>query len=491
MLGAGILGLTLPIAALAATPAGATVHVGAINCDAHAVLLPSTVLGDVAVQNPSTSRVDAPTWSAQGGAFTFTVAAALQILPSSAGGQNVDHFSDLNTTDQIIGQNVPPSSQGAGDTTITTAADAPIPGYFWDNDVTDNTPPVPMDGVGTHPPAPHGSIDQGPVLLASGGVYYLHNSIAPSGSFPAGLHPAGAVGGGIFSPATVVNVTNAGAQDGPINFIGASTQLTAFVLGGAISATTSCAPSAAPEATVHVHTAGSPPRASEPVVACDPATAPTGFVSVSKGFWSGPAGTGDPAAQAADSLKASTTYDGCVVPDQQADQWNGSKHGAPAAVALTATKALISLKGAGFGDCKQVSIRNAAGENEQGYPNTYQIAGSLSTKYENGGGVVVKVPGTAAAVVIKLEIDKNNNPIAQPIPDVTVEADGTVTKGLGVGGAVQFITTLDKTSADVAAILGCNGVAGQATINNQFIGAIKPGLPIVAGNEDIFQVSRP
>jgi hypothetical protein len=488
MLGVGLVGLTLPIAALAAAPAGATVRVGAINCDAHAVLLPSTDLGHVAVQNPSTSQVDAPTWAAQGSAATFTVAAGLQILPVSAGGQSVDHFSDINTTDQIIGQNVPPAAQSAGDTTITTVPDAAIPGYFWDNDVTDANPPVPMDGVGTHPPAPHGSVDQGPALLASGGVYYLHNSIAPS---PAQLKPTGTVGGGIFSPATVINVTNVGTQDGPINFIGASTALNAFVLGGAIEATTSCAPSATPESTIHVHTAGSPPSVTEPVVACDPATPPTGFVSVSKGFWSGPAGVGDPAAQAGDSLKASTTYDGCVVPDQQADQWNGSKHGAPAAVALTAAKALVSLKGAGFGDCKQVSIRNPGGETEQGYNNTYQIAGSLSTKYENGGGVVVKVPGTAAGVVIKLIINENNNPLVSPAPMVTVEANGTVTKGFGVGGAVQFVTTLDNTSADVVAIMGCNGVTGAATINNQFIGAIKPGLPIVAGPEDIFQVARP
>jgi hypothetical protein len=480
--GVAIVGLSLPVVALA-TPAGATVRVGAINCDAAAsIVSPPTPIGNVSVQNPSMSQVDAPFWAAHGAAASFTLPGGLQILPSMAGGQSVDHFSDINTTDQIIGQ---------ATTTVTTAADAAIPGYFWDNNVSDNVAPVPMDGVGSDPPAPHGSIDQGPALLAAAGVYYLHNLIAPSATFPTGLHPSGPIGGAIFSPATVVNVSNVGTTDGPVNFIGASTALTAFVLGGAVKAVTTCAPSAAPEATIHVHTAGSAPNLTEPVVACQPQTAPTGFVSVAKGFWSGPAGTGDPAAQAADSLKASTAFDGCVVPDGQADAWNGSKHGAPAAVALTATKAAISLKGAGFGDCKQVSIRNAAGETEQGYPNTYQIAGSLSTKYETGGNVVVKVPGTAAAVVIKLEIDENNNPFIQPLPMTTLEANGTVTKGLGIGGAVQLVTTLDNTSADVQAILGCNGVTGAPTINNQFIGGIKPGLPIVAGPEDIFQVARP
>jgi hypothetical protein len=402
----------------------------------------------------------------------------VSILPSSAGGQTVDHFSDINTTDQII---------GSATTTVTTAADAAIPGYFWDNNVSDATPPVMMDGVGTDPPAPHGSIDQGPALLAAAGVYYVHNLVSPS---PNKLSPSGPVGGAIFAPASVIHVSNTGTHNGPINFIGASTALTAFVLGGAISATTTCAPPAAPEASIHVHTAGGPADTTEPVVACQPATAPTGFVSVSKGFWSGPAGAGDPAAQAADSLKASTAFDGCIVPDTQADAWNGSKHGAPAAVALTATKAAISLKGAGFGDCKQVSIRNPAGEVEQGYVNTYQIAGSLSTKYETGGNVVVKVPGTAAAVVMKVEINENNNPFVQPIPMVTLEANGTVTKGLGIGGAVQFVTTLDNTNAAVVSILGCNGI-GPVGAPNVFYGAIKPGLPIVAGPEDIFQVARP
>jgi hypothetical protein len=485
MLGAGLLGLSLPVAALAAAPAGATVHVGAINCDAHAVILPSTDLGHVAVQNPSTSHTIAPEWVAQGAAFNFSTPASMQILPSSAGGQSVDHFSDIATTDQIIGQNVPPAAQGAGDTTITTVSDHAVAGAFWDNNVSDNVPPVPMDGLGTDPPAPHNSVDQGPALLASGGVYYVHTLTSPS---PNKLSPSGPIGGAIFSPAASVAVTNAGAQDGPINYIGASTSLNAFVLGGAVEATTTCAPSATPQSVVHIHTAGSPANLTEPVLACAPTAGTAGTLTISKGFWSGPAGQGDPALQAGGSLKSAVTYDGCVVPDQQSDAWVLSKHGAPAAVALTATKAQLSLKGKNFGDCKLVTNRGPGGEVEGGYTNSYQTTGTIGTKFTNSSNVVVKVPGTAAAVTIKYVIDTNNNPIVQPIPEVTLEARGVVTKGMGVGGNVTFVGELDNTNSAVLSVLGCNGI-GPAGAPNVFYGALNE--PFKTGGDAIFQVDRP
>ncbi len=493
LLTAGITaGLALSALVVGGAPAGATVHVGAINCTAHAVLLPSTVIGDVAVQNPSEAHVQAPVWTSQGSAFAFTTPASISILPVSAGGQTVSKFQDVTNTSQIIGVNAPPTTgaSGAGDTIVATQPSTPVPGYFWDNNVSDATPPVPMDGLGSDPPAPTATVDAGPSLLAAGGVWYAKVVIAPN-SYSPGLVPAGPIGGAIYAPAQSVNVTNSGALDGPINYIGASTSLVAFVLGGAISATTTCAPSATPEHVTHIHTAGSPANKTEPVLSCKPTAGTAGTNVISKGLWSGPAGVGDPAFTAVGaSLKAAVTYDGCVVPDQQADAWVLSKHGAPAAVALTASKAILSLKGKGFGDCKLVSIRNGAGQSEQGYTNSYEITGTIGTKFTNGSNVVVKVPGTAASVTIKLIIDENTS-LANPltiIPETTLEADGVATKGMGMGGAVKFVGELDPSNAAVLSMEGCNGV-GPVGIPNVYIGAA--GLPIKTAGDAVFQVERP
>ena len=491
LLTAGITaGLALSALAFGSSPAGATVHVGAINCTAHAVLLPSTVIGDVAVQNPSEAHVQGPVWTAQGSAFAFTTPASISILPVSAGGQSVSKFTDVTNVSQIIGVNAPPTTggSGAGDTIVATVAPTSVPGYFWDNDVTDANPPVPMDGLGGHPPAPIAQVDAGPALLAAGGVWYAKTVIGPG---PAGLVPAGTVGGAIYAPAQSVNVTNAGALDGPINYIGAQTALTAFVLGGAIQATTTCAPSATPEHVTHIHTAGSPPNKTEPVLSCKPTAGTAGTNVISKGLWSGPAGNGDPAFTAVGaSLKAAVTYDGCVVPDQQAQQWVLSKHGALAADALAASKAILSLKAKGFGDCKLVSIRSGAGQSENGAVNSYEMVGSIGTKFTNAGNVVVKVPGTKASVTIKLIIDQNTS-IANPltvIPEVTLEADGVATKGMGAGGNVKFVGELDPANAAVLAMEGCNGV-GPVGAPNVYIGAA--GLPIKTAGDAVFQVERP
>jgi hypothetical protein len=304
--------------------------------------------------------------------------------------------------------------------------------------------------------------------------------------------PAGTVGAAIYSPASSVNVTNAGALDGPIKYIGASTALSAFVLGGAIRADTACAPSAEPEHVTHIHTAGSPANKTEPVLACKPTAGTAGTNAISKGLWSGPAGVGDPAFTAVgSSLKIAVTYDGCVVPDQQADAWVLSKHGAPAAVALTATKAILSLKAKGFADCKGLSLRSPAGQSENGATNSYEMVGSIGTKFTNAGNVVVKVPGTKASVTIKLIIDTNtglNNPPPPLIPEATVEADGVATKGMGAGGDVKFVAELDPANANVLAMEGCNGV-GPVGASNVYIGAT--GLHIKTAGDAVFQVERP
>jgi hypothetical protein len=494
LLTAGITaGLALSALAFGSSPAGATVHVGAINCDAHAVLLPSTDIGHVSVQNPSEAHVQGPIWTAQGSSFSFVTPASISILPVTAGGQTVSKFQDINNTSQIIGVNAPPTTggSGAGDTTVTTVpAGTAIPGYFWDNNVSDATPPVPMNGAGGNPPAPTAEVTAGPGLLAAGGVWYAKVSIAPN-SYAPGLVPAGPIGGAIYAPAQSVAVSNAGSIDGPINYIGASTSLTAFVLGGAISATTTCAPSATPEHVTHIHTAGSPANKTEPVLSCKPTPGTTGTNVISKGLWSGPAGNGDPAFTAVgSSLKTAVTYDGCVVPDQQAQQWVLSKHGALAADALAASKAILSLKAKGFADCTGVSIRNGAGQSENGAVNSYEMVGSIGTKFTNASNVVVKVPGTKASVTIKLIIDQNTS-LANPltiIPEVSLEADGVATKGMGAGGNVKFVGELDPANAAVLAMEGCNGV-GPVGAPNVYIGAA--GLPIKTAGDAVFQVDRP
>jgi hypothetical protein len=344
-----------------------------------------------------------------------------------------------------------------------------------------------MDGVGGHPVAPTLEVTAGPALLAAGGVWYAKTVTGPS----PGLVPAGTVGAAIYSPSSSVNVTNAGALDGPINYIGASTSLSAFVLGGAIRADTACAPSATPEHVTHIHTAGAAPNKTEPVLACKPTAGTAGTNVISKGLWSGPAGNGDPAFTAVgSSLKIAVTYDGCVVPDQQAQAWVLSKHGALAADALAASKAILSLKAKGFADCKGVSLRAPGGQTENGATNSYEMVGSVGTKFTNAGNIVVKVPGTKASVTIKLIIDTNTslaNPLTQ-IPEVTVEADGVATKGMGAGGAVKFVGELDPANAAVLAMEGCNGV-GPVGAPNVYIGAA--GLPIKTAGDAVFQVDRP
>jgi hypothetical protein len=491
IIGASIVGLGLPVVALAAaSPAGATVRVSAINCTA------STPLGNTAIQNPSTSDVTGPTWAAQGAAISIVTKGSVAVLPATAGGFSVYNFKNVTTTDELLGLNAPPltGGEGPGDTAVTTVTNAPIPGYFYTPDLG-ATAPVPMDGVGSDPPAPLLTITQGPAILATGGIYFSTVVVGPGSGLTVTQPSVGGIGGAIISPDQPLAITNTGAINGPIKFIGTQTALTANVLApppGGIAAVTTCAPPASPEFVTHVHTTGGAIDTSEPAISCQPSAGTAGSFGVSKGFWSGPAGVGDPAAQAAGSVKAATTYDGCVVPDQQADAWNGSKHGAPAAVATTVAKASIALKGAGFGDCKLVSIRNAAGETEQGYPNTYQFAGSLSTKYLTSGNVATKLAGTSASVVIKFEIDENDLPFPPAPGSLTnsVEATGTVTKGFGIGGAVTFVGELDSTNAAVLAIDGCNGV-GPVGAPNAFIGAIKGGLPFKTADNATFEVERP
>mgnify|MGYP001503130244 FL=1 len=89
--------VAVAIGVIGSSGAGATVQVGAINCTAHAVLLPSTVLGDVALQNPTESHVQGPVWAAQGSAFSLVTPPSVAILPSSAGGQTVSKYTDITT----------------------------------------------------------------------------------------------------------------------------------------------------------------------------------------------------------------------------------------------------------------------------------------------------------------------------------------------------------------------------------------------------------
>jgi hypothetical protein len=458
------------------------VHDGAINCTANIPALSSTV----ALQNPSSSHVQGPVWAAQNSATSLTTKGGVQVLPSSAGGQPITSFRDIVQNAEINGINTGAAGQNAGDTTITPVTNQQLNNFFYDNNISDATPPVPMDGVGTNPKKPVLNIFQPSALLVVGGTYFSKVSISPS---PDELAVAGAVGGAIFSPDEVLAITSSGAADGSIKYIGNSTSLTAKVLG-AIDAITTCSNSATPEHTIHVHTAGSPVNTAEPVVACQPATGTTGAANalVSKGFWTGAGGTGDPAfAAVGGSLKAAITYDGCVVPDQQSDAWVLSKHGAPAAVALTATKAIISLKGKGFGDCSLVSVRGAGGVTSKAdTTKAYEFTGTIGTKYTNSGNVVVKVPGTAAAVTQKIFINQNTS-LTNPL--VTLEADGVVTKGMGVGGAVHFGTELDSTSASVQALEGCNGIPTQPTQANVYIGAV--GFKMLTAGDAVLEVSRP
>jgi hypothetical protein len=475
-LAAGVAGL------IGAAPAGAKVTVSAINCVAS---IPALSI-QVSVQNPSESHATGPVWAATGSAATIVTHGNVQNLPSSAGGQTIQYYTNLVQTDEILGIDAAPSGSGPEDTTMATVTNMPLNGYFFDNDIDDATPPVPMDGVGADPPKPTLTIT-GPGIITPAGVYFITINIAQGGFH---LPVSGADGGAIYAPDLSLALTNVGNDDGTVAHIGDGTSLTAHLSLG-VDAITTCVPSATPDFETHVHTVGSAPSTSEPVAACQPGNATSGSFVITKGLLS-PA---NQAAQAAGSAKGAVTYDGCVIPDQQSDQWVLSKHGAAAAIAASTAHAIISLKGKNFGDCTQVTVRDSKGEHENGYTNSYEDVGTLGIKWTDASNIPVKVPTTSAAVTIKVVIDENPSSGSTNAPLPTVEADGVVTKGLGVGGALHFVGELVPGNSNVHDVEVCNGAVSGSPIApaGSYLGQIglPAGLPIQTGPDAVLEIDRP
>lgn len=489
--------------AVGVSPAGATITNGAINCTASIPALTSSV----SLQNPTSSHVSGPVWSAQGAAATITNPAGVQILPSGVGGQLVSSFRDLKQGSMLLGLNTGVNGQNAGDTTLAGPFDTDIPlnGFTYDPDLTDAVPAIPMDGVATYNhtatypgsnntplgvvgpfPKPILRVTQGNPLVVAGGTYYISVSISPSPAEMKVANGTGTIGGAITSPAQPLSITDVGAANGPIKYINTSTALTAKVLG-VIDAITTCTPSASPAHTIHVHTQGtytpddSAGNTTEPLAACKPTANTQGLLKYSKGY-----GTGGTAPAAAGSLSATLTYDGCVVPDVQAVQWAAIKFGAPTLADATNTKkAVIALKAKNFGDCTNVDTLTAAGRSHNyASPNHYGAYGSIAASWTDASAkpIKTKLPAVSATSRLDIVVDTTG-----PTPGIFLEGKGIGVKGLGIGADVYLLAELDQSNLNVQKVLGCNGV-GAAPAPGVYLGGVAPYLTVKTAENAVFQV---
>lgn len=467
---AGVAALALA-GAMAAAPAHATIRTGEINCSS------TTLLGPIAIRNPSTSHVTGPVWAAQGAAVQVTTKAGVTVLPRNVGPATVGSYQDLVNKSQIVGQ---------ATTTMTPGA---IPGlvFLYDPDLADAVPPVPMDGVTTYIHALDGVLGPfpAPTVVVSGplplvgtpGTFDVTTTLDPgAGSLPTGSTPMNP-GAAIIAPDVVMNITNTGSTDGSIEVIATSTTLTANVTAPLVtSAVTSCAPSAEPTHVINVQTDGGPIVDDAPVFACKPTLGTPGAMSDSKGWWSNPASL---ESEFGGSMKGDVTYGGCVAPDQKLDAWVTAKTGALAAEATGVSSAAIKFKGKHFGNCTDVALRSPEGLSYGADTDTaYPIYGSLQAKFN-----VSKPKGPQAAIGGNIVVDTTG-----PAPRAYFEASGTVSKGTGVGGTLYFLAELDGADPDVAGIIACNS-PGYIAPADVFYG--KTVLPIVTGDDAVLSVSLP
>ena len=478
LLGVGVIAGLATVGLGIGSAADATVTVGAINCSS------STLLGPVAIRNPSVSHVTGPLWAAQGSPATITNVAGLTVLPSAVGPATIGSYQDLVNKSQLVGQLT---------TTVTTGL---IPGlvFNYDPDLSDNggvPNPVPMNGVATYGAlgpfaAPTVSVNPPLPLVGTAGTFEVVTTLDPG----AGTLPVqGSIGGGIFTPNVPLNITNTGTSDGPISLINTSTTLTANVTAPiATTAVTTCAPGASPVHTIQVQTDGGPIVASAPVIACDPTNNTAGLFKDSKGWWSQDT---NPATveNYGGSLGGSTTYDGCVAPDQRLQAWNLSKNGALAADAVALAKAQIAVKTKSFGNCTMVDTITAAGQaHAANSPDAYQGQGVLSTKYLTGGGLGSKVKGASIYGDIDLVIDTSGGD-----PKMRFDFNGLVTKGVGLGGAASWVGEVDTAVGQTAAlgILGCNTAGYSPPAIGKFFGNTAPYVNLKTGDDAQLIISAP
>jgi hypothetical protein len=484
-IGAGIAG-ALALGVLGGSAALATVKTGELNCTG------TTILGPVALRNPTSSHVVGPYWAAKASSITITTKGGTTVLPRMAGVATIGSYQDIVNKSQIV---------GTATTTITPGA---IPGlvFSYDPDLADNggiPNPVLMNGVATYAHALDGVLGpfpaptvviSGPLpLIGVAGTYDVATTIDPGlGSLPTGSTP-GNPGGLIFTPDVPVTITNTGSTDGTIRVIGTSTALTANVTAPLpTSAVTTCGQPAEPQFVVHIQTDGAPRVPGEPVVACDPTLATAGLLKDSKGWW-----TQDTdvltAENYAGSASAAVTYDNCTAPDTQLNDWVTSKNGVAAASALTIAKAQISVKAKHFGNCTNVDIIDATGRRHNAnHPTAYEMGGTLGAKWVTAGDAAIAgVKPTGATVQARVVIYKNVTTL-QPL--TYLEAKGVVSKGLGLGGAVTFVSELDPASTRVQALVACNSPGYTIPATGLQLGGT-PSFPILTGDDAVLEIAAP
>lgn len=476
-----VAGLAIPW--MGVSPAGATVKAGAINCTA------TTLLGPVALRNPSITHVTGPVWATTSAAITITTKAGKTVLPRTAGAATIGSYQDLVNKAQLV---------GSATTTVTTGA---VPGlvFTYDPDLADNggvPNPVPMNGVATYAhafdgvlgpfPAPTVTVTGPLPLVGVAGTFDVTTVLDPGvGTLPVGSTP-GNPGGTIFSPDVPISITNSGTTNTQIQMIGTSTTLTANVIAPLVTtAVTSCAPSAEPTHVVNVQTDGAAITPTHPVIACDPTNGTSGLFKDAKGWWSMDTNIAT-VENYGGTLSGTTTYDGCIAPDVRLEDWVGSKNGALAADSVALAKASISIKAKGFGNCSQVDRLGTAGLSHGADSSTaYERSGTLSTKWLTAASVASKVKGSTASVAVRLVVDTTG--VSGTV--TRLEANGIVTKGTGVGGKVKFVGEVDPATA--LNIVNCNTPGYVPPAVGLFFANQAPYLLLNTGDDAVLEVSAP
>lgn len=481
LLGVGVAaGLATVSLSVFGSAADATVNVGAINCTS------TTILGPIAIRNPSISHVTGPVWAATGTAATITNKGGKTILPRNVGVATIGGFEGIVNKSQIVGS------------ATTTVATGPVPGlvFQYDPDLADNggvPDPVPMDGVAMYGamgpfPAPT-VIVSGPLpLVGTAGTYDITTTLDPgAGALPTGTTP-GNPGGLIVSPDVPLSITNTGTTDGQINVVATSTALTANVTAPLpTQAVTTCAPSANPVHTVNVQTDNAAITAAHPVIACDPANNTPGLFKDSKGWFSQDTDVAT-AENYGGSLGGATTYDGCVAPDVRLNDWVLSKNGALPADSLALAKAAIAVKAKSFGNCTLVDVVSpTGGVHNANSSSAYQSQGTVAAKWLTAANATSKVKGSTIYGAIRLVVDTTGAGATA----LRFEANGIVTKGTGLGGAAKFVGEVDTSQAPAQNIIACNSPGYVAPAVGSFFAKAAPYLNLKTGDDAVLQILAP
>lgn len=146
-------------------------------------------------------------------------------------------------------------------------------------------------------------------------------------------------------------------------------------------------------------------------------------------------------------FKLKTTIDGCVAQAQQLSDWVPSKNGTPDGASVA--QAEISLSVAGYGNCafgfSQITPTP---------PSAYDPVGTLKIKWLDANGDTIKsVKPSVAFIRVEPLV------VGQTLTFTSV-GQGTVSKGLGIGGTVRvswpiaFPTGLDLSNPWTACLTG-------------------------------------